>query len=89
MSDKDNEEDSEEEVEDDSEQESSEEDDSPARKYQFAADDATLRRGLIPEVKNEISDITGAPKRVYPPIEPDYDSDSSTEDASPFLAMLI
>ncbi|KAG8795143.1 Ribosome biogenesis protein erb1 [Ceratobasidium sp. 428] len=26
------------------------------------------------------SDITGQPKRVYNPIEPDYDSDSSTED---------
>lgn len=27
------------------------------------------------------SDITGQPKRVYPDIEPEYDSDSSTEDA--------
>ncbi|KAK0553643.1 Ribosome biogenesis protein erb1 [Tilletia horrida] len=27
-----------------------------------------------------ISEITGQPKRVYPPIEPGYDSDSSTED---------
>ncbi|GJJ07346.1 Ribosome bioproteinsis protein erb1 [Clathrus columnatus] len=30
--------------------------------------------------KTIISEITGQPKRVYPPIEPDYDSDSSTED---------
>jgi hypothetical protein len=28
------------------------------------------------------SDITGQPKRIYNPIEPDYDSDSSTEDVS-------
>ncbi|KAG9105120.1 hypothetical protein FRC07_009596, partial [Ceratobasidium sp. 392] len=26
------------------------------------------------------SNITGQPKRIYDPIEPDYDSDSSTED---------
>lgn len=30
--------------------------------------------------KNVISEITGQPKRVYPEIEPEYDSDSSTED---------
>ena len=29
----------------------------------------------------KVSEITGVPKRVYPEIEPDYDSDSSTEDA--------
>ncbi|KDN45755.1 BOP1NT-domain-containing protein [Tilletiaria anomala UBC 951] len=29
----------------------------------------------------KVSDITGKPKRVYPAIEPNYDSDSSTEDA--------
>ena len=33
-----------------------------------------------PKPKTVISDITGQPKRVYPEIEPDYDSDSSTED---------
>lgn len=32
--------------------------------------------------KTVISKITGQPKQVYPPIEPDYDSDSSTEDVS-------
>ncbi|KAH9045673.1 NUC169 domain-containing protein [Lactarius pseudohatsudake] len=31
--------------------------------------------------KTVISDITGQPKKIYPEIEPDYDSDSSTEDA--------
>ena len=33
-----------------------------------------------PKAKTVISDITGRPKRVYPEIEPDYDSDSSTEE---------
>lgn len=33
-----------------------------------------------PKPKTVISDITGQPIRVYPDIEPDYDSDSSTED---------
>ena len=32
--------------------------------------------------KNVVSDITNQPKLVYPEIEPDYDSDSSTEDVS-------
>ncbi|KXN87873.1 Ribosome biogenesis protein ERB1 [Leucoagaricus sp. SymC.cos] len=41
--------------------------------------DASLH--VFPEAKAIISDITGRPKRVYPEIEPDYDSDSSTEDA--------
>jgi ribosome biogenesis protein ERB1 len=35
---------------------------------------------IFPQSKTIISDITGHPKRVYPEIEPDYDSDSSTED---------
>lgn len=35
---------------------------------------------IFPEVKTIVSDITGQEKRVYPEIEPDYDSDSSTED---------
>ena len=36
--------------------------------------------GIFPKAKTVISDITGQPKRVYPEIEPNYDSDSSTED---------
>ncbi|KAF8485024.1 BOP1NT-domain-containing protein [Russula ochroleuca] len=36
---------------------------------------------IFPRAKTAISDITGHPKKVYPEIEPDYDSDSSTEDA--------
>ncbi|KAJ8515963.1 hypothetical protein ONZ45_g6649 [Pleurotus djamor] len=36
---------------------------------------------IFPKAKTVVSDITGQPKRVYPEIEPDYDSDSSTEDS--------
>ncbi|KAI0069034.1 BOP1NT-domain-containing protein [Artomyces pyxidatus] len=36
---------------------------------------------IFPQAKTVISKITGQPKKVYPEIEPDYDSDSSTEDA--------
>lgn len=35
---------------------------------------------IFAKSKTVISDITGQPKKVYPEIEPDYDSDSSTED---------
>lgn len=37
---------------------------------------------IFPKAKTITSDITGQPKKVYPEIEPDYDSDSSTEDVS-------
>lgn len=37
---------------------------------------------VFPKAKVVQSDITGEPKKVYPDIEPDYDSDSSTEDVS-------
>jgi ribosome biogenesis protein ERB1 len=43
-----------------------------------AASDSDLH--IFPESKMIMSNITGQPKRVYPEIEPDYDSDSSTED---------
>jgi ribosome biogenesis protein ERB1 len=48
-----------------------------------ASSDDSLR--IFPKAKTIISDITGQPKKVYPEIEPDYDSDSSVEDvrASP------
>lgn len=36
--------------------------------------------GLYPKPKIITSDITGEPKKTYPEIEPEYDSDSSTED---------
>jgi ribosome biogenesis protein ERB1 len=37
---------------------------------------------IFPTAKTVISDITKHPKIVYPEIEPDYDSDSSTEEVS-------
>ncbi|KAF7981571.1 hypothetical protein HWV62_32600 [Athelia sp. TMB] len=46
-----------------------------------ASSDADSDLHIFPESKTIISGITGQPKRVYPEIEPDYDSDSSTEDA--------
>lgn len=46
----------------------------------FDSDSPTLR--VFPESKMITSGITGQPKRIYPDIEPDYDSDSSTEDVS-------
>jgi ribosome biogenesis protein ERB1 len=42
-----------------------------------------------PKAKTVTSDITGQPKRVYPEIEPDYDSDSSTEDVSSSITSLL
>ena len=62
--------------EDDSESEDEERDDEDAS----SSDD--LR--IFPKAKTVISDITGQPKKVYPEIEPDYDSDSSTEDVRAF-----
>ena len=47
-----------------------------------ASSDDDLR--IYPKPKTVISDITGQPKKVYPEIEPDYDSDSSTEDVRVF-----
>ena len=44
-------------------------------------------RHLFPKPKNVVSDITNQPKLVYPEIEPDYDSDSSTEDVSSYLPL--
>lgn len=40
---------------------------------------------IFPKAKTIISDITGQPKKVYPEIEPNYDSDSSTEDVRAIL----
>lgn len=37
---------------------------------------------VFPKAKTIVSEITNQPKLVYPDIEPDYDSDSSTEDVS-------
>ncbi len=64
--------------EDHSESEDEEQDDEDA-----SSDDNDLH--IFPRAKTIISDITGKPKTVYPEIEPDYDSDSSTEDVRVFL----
>jgi ribosome biogenesis protein ERB1 len=44
---------------------------------------------VFPRPKTVISDITGHPKKVYPEIEPDYDSDSSTEDVRAVCRSLL
>lgn len=66
--------DTEDESEDDLERQSEDDSDS-------SHSDASLQ--IFPKAKTEISNITGKPKRVYPEIEADYDSDSSTEDVRP------
>lgn len=44
---------------------------------------------IFPKAKTVITDITGQPKTVYPEIEPDYDSDSSTEDVRTNVTPLL
>lgn len=44
---------------------------------------------MFPKSKDVISGITGRPKRVYPEIEPEYDSDSSTEDVRVSFPMTV
>ncbi len=62
------------EEEDEEEEDKDEESDS--------ASDSAESLHVFPKAKTVTSDITGQPKLVYPEIEPDYDSDSSTEDVS-------
>ena len=71
-------EDEEDEEQDESEDEEDEEEDD----YSSDASGSDKKLPIFPEAKVVISDITGEPKKVYPEIEPDYDSDSSTEDVS-------
>jgi len=61
-----------EEDEDDESQEDDEHDD------EGAESDDSLH--VFPKAKVVVSKITNQPKTVYPEIEPDYDSDSSTEE---------
>ncbi|TFY65102.1 hypothetical protein EVJ58_g2197 [Rhodofomes roseus] len=60
------------------EEEDESEDEEDEEESEADTEDDDLR--IYPKPKTVISDITGQPKRVYPEIEPDYDSDSSTED---------
>ncbi|OCH93615.1 BOP1NT-domain-containing protein [Obba rivulosa] len=68
--------DSEDEEEDDNEDDEDEGED----EEDVSENDTEDEIKIGPRPKNIISDITGQPKRVYPEIDPDYDSDSSTED---------
>jgi ribosome biogenesis protein ERB1 len=61
-------------------EDSNEEEDEEDEEENSSASDADSDLHIFPESKTIISNITGQPKRVYPEIEPDYDSDSSTED---------
>ncbi len=68
-------------------EESDESDEDEEESSEGDSDDSDLH--IFPKPKTIVSDITGRPKRVYPEIEPDYDSDSSTEDVSfGFLAQI-
>ncbi|KIY49569.1 BOP1NT-domain-containing protein [Fistulina hepatica ATCC 64428] len=68
----------------DDEEEDEEKDDTEDQEDDDSEDDGSDASSVhvFPKPKTIISDVTGWPKRVYPEIEPDYDSDSSTEDAS-------
>jgi len=73
--------DDEEEVEDEGEDDgSSEGDDGDEEDEEDEEDEDDSDLQIFPKAKTIISEITGQQKRVFPPIEPDYDSDSSTED---------
>ncbi|KAG2013904.1 WD repeat/BOP1NT protein [Coprinopsis cinerea AmutBmut pab1-1] len=67
------------EEEDEEEDEEDEEDEPDISDEEDSDSDESLH--VFPKAKTVVSDITGQQKRVYPEIEPDYDSDSSTEDS--------
>lgn len=62
--------------------EDEDEEDDEEEDYSSDASGSDNKLPIFPKAKVVISDITGEPKKVYPEIEPDYDSDSSTEDVS-------
>ena len=67
--------------EDDDEDDEDDEDEPDVSDEEESSDaDSVDSLHIFPKAKTVISDITGEPKKVYPEIEPDYDSDSSTED---------
>ena len=68
-----------EEEEDEGEEEDEDEEEGD---YSSDASGSDEKLPIFPKAKVVISDITGEPKKVYPEIDPDYDSDSSTEDVS-------
>jgi ribosome biogenesis protein ERB1 len=73
---------SEEENSEEEQDESQDESEDESEETASSEDDASDDMHPFPRSKTVISNITGQPKRVYPEIEPDYDSDSSTEDVS-------
>jgi ribosome biogenesis protein ERB1 len=65
--------------EDEDEEDTDEEDEEDEEgDSELHSDDSEMH--IFPRAKTITSEITGHPKRVYPEIEPNYDSDSSTED---------
>ena len=71
-----------------SEEESAEEDQSDDDHGEEDDDSDDSELHIFPKAKTVVSGITGRPKRVYPEIEPEYDSDSSTEDVrSPYTSL--
>ncbi|TFK76121.1 BOP1NT-domain-containing protein [Pluteus cervinus] len=76
----DSEEEEKEETSDEEDEEEDEEDKDEDEESDSASDSAESLH-VFPKAKTVMSEITGQPKLVYPEIEPDYDSDSSTEDA--------
>ena len=72
--------------EDDSEESDEEEDEDEDAEEEESSDETSEDdMHIFPKAKTVIADTTGQPKRVYPEIEPDYDSDSSTEDVRTFI----
>lgn len=67
-------------VEQGNESEDDDDDDGEEEEEESTSSDSDSDLHIFPESKTIVSQITGQPKRVYPEIEPDYDSDSSTED---------
>lgn len=66
--------------EDADEEEDQEEDEEQSDEEDGSQSDRSLH--VFPKAKTIVSKITNQPKLVYPEIEPDYDSDSSTEEVN-------
>lgn len=66
--------------EDSGDEDGEEDEEDEGEEDEDTAYDPDERLGLYPEPKIVESDITGMPKKMYPEIEPNYDSDSSTEE---------
>ena len=75
--------------ESDEEEEEDEGEDDEESSPSGSESDSSSDLHIFPKSKNVISDITGHPKHVYPEIEPEYDSDSSTEDVCVFFPMTL